>query len=59
MQDAKESACLGKIEDHHLTSPKNHLQALLFKYWANLALFSSQSLLRPDDDEVRGKITVD
>lgn len=58
MQEGKESACLGKI-DHYFTPPRQYLQALLFQYWANLTLFSSQSLLRPDDDEVRGKITGD
>lgn len=59
MQDAEESACLGKIEDRYLTPLRQHLWALLFQYWANLTLFSSQSVLGPDDDEVRGKITGD
>lgn len=32
MQDAEESACLGKIEDHYLIPLRQHLQALLFQY---------------------------
>lgn len=59
MQDVKESACLGKMEDHYLTPLRQHLQALLFQDWAKLTPFSSQSVLGPDDDEVRGKITGD
>lgn len=54
MQDEKESACLGNVEeDHYLTPLRQHLQIILFQYWANLTPFSSWSVLGPDDDEAR------